>query len=299
MPSTEAKALALDGSACSTLICFSTLHGETFFWPAYSPGAEPTAPRVTLPGTSTVPPPCVRVSTGAPVVFGVVPSGGVVFGGVVFGVVPPGSVVFGAVVFGVVPPGSVVFGVVPPGSVVFGVVPPGSVVFGCVVPVFEVPGSVPVSIAVDSVNGSGPTAAAGWRNTSPAVFLPPPPLLLNRRPTTTASATTPVSSATRGADLHQGCSGPCPGPPPPDGPPPPPPRPPGPDPPGGGSDGTRLSGWVGVGLGLGRLGCDGRASGPEGGPVGWPEVGGSTLTSCSRCRDSAAPGATRAAFFHN
>ncbi|EPJ41996.1 hypothetical protein STAFG_0943 [Streptomyces afghaniensis 772] len=125
-------------------------------------------------------------------------------------------------------------------------------------------GEAELSFAVDSVNGSGPVSAAGWRKTSPSAVLVPPsdapvPPPSGRVSTTariTAATTAVAISATRGTDPHQGRrgSGACP-------------------PPLGGSEGGPPpdGGW------------EGPDSGPEGGPVGRPDDGGSTLT-CSSSR---------------
>ncbi|MER6254939.1 hypothetical protein ABT224_26655 [Streptomyces sp. NPDC001584] len=101
---------------------------------------------------------------------------------------------------------------------------------------------------VDSVKGSGPEAATGWRNTSPPALsaFPPGRVSTTARATTAATATSAVTS--RGTERHQG---------PPAGPGAGPPGPPG-----------------GAGGGGGGGPCCPPESGPEGGPVGRSEDGG-------------------------
>lgn len=57
---------------------------------------------------------------------------------------------------------------------------------------------------VDSVKGSGPVAATGWRNTSPPALsvVPPGRMRTTASATTAATATSAVTS--RGTDRHQG-----------------------------------------------------------------------------------------------
>ncbi|KOU18646.1 hypothetical protein ADK51_28230 [Streptomyces sp. WM6368] len=102
--------------------------------------------------------------------------------------------------------------------------------------------------ATDSVKGSGPEAATGWRNTSPPALLDVPlgRVRTTARATTATTATSAVTS--RGTDRHQGpLAGPWPWPPGPPG-----------GPVGGGGGGP----------------CCPPESGPEGGPVGRSEDGG-------------------------
>ncbi|ARF58131.1 hypothetical protein B1H19_31650 [Streptomyces gilvosporeus] len=128
------------------------------------------------------------------------------------------------------------------------------------------------SAAVDRVNGSRPSAAAGWSTTSPA----PPPGRVRTTITTTAATTAAATIATRGADRHHGT--PPPGPPAPP-PPPPPPPPPGP-PPGPRGRSTSVGGPpVRVGSETGP--DEGPESGPDGGPVGWLSGGGADVTAVS------------------
>lgn len=117
--------------------------------------------------------------------------------------------------------------------------------------------------AVDSVNGSGPLEATGWRNTSPPALVDVPlgRVRTTMRAATAATATSAVAS--RGTDRHQGpwlFSG--------AGPPGPsePPDPPGPSGP------TGPLGGAGGGGGGGP--CCPPESGPEGGPVGRSDDGG-------------------------
>ncbi|GGY94217.1 hypothetical protein GCM10010343_19360 [Streptomyces avidinii] len=104
--------------------------------------------------------------------------------------------------------------------------------------------------ATESVKGSGPEAATGWRNTSPPALLDVPVgrVRTTARATTATTATSAVTS--RGTDRHQGpLAGPWPWPWPP-------------GPPGG------------AGGGGGGGPCCPPESGPEGGPVGRSEDGG-------------------------
>lgn len=124
-------------------------------------------------------------------------------------------------------------------------------------------GATPLA-AVDSVNGSGPVAAAGWRNTSPRAVSPLPlgRVRTTTRATTAASATSTVAS--RGPDRHQGLppgsSGVPDGPGEPGGPP---------GGAGGGGGGTPWPApWP-------------PESGPEGGPVG--AVVGRSDRGCDEC----------------
>jgi hypothetical protein len=74
-----------------------------------------------------------------------------------------------------------------------------------------VTGAVELSFAVDSVNGSGPGLFAACRNNSPPDAVPDvPPERVRTTPSTTPATTTPVINAIRGADFHQGWSGPPP-----------------------------------------------------------------------------------------
>ncbi len=116
-----------------------------------------------------------------------------------------------------------------------------------------------LSVAVDSVKGSGPALPADWRKTSPPPLSPvPPPPRERTTARTTAATTTVESTAMRGTDFHQGWWGSGLGAPAPL--------------PDGGGEGGPEGGW------------EGPDRGPEGGPVGRPDDGGSTLTKPSSRR---------------
>lgn len=121
-------------------------------------------------------------------------------------------------------------------------------------------GGVASLAAVDSVNGSGPEAAAGCRKTSlPAVVLVPPlPLgLVSTTARATAAAMATIVVASRGTERHQGLCGGSGGMPP--------------EPPGGAGGGG--------GGGPSRP----PDKGPEGGPVGRPDDGGGCDGGCDGC----------------
>ncbi|CAM5342911.1 hypothetical protein SAVIM338S_01088 [Streptomyces avidinii] len=111
-------------------------------------------------------------------------------------------------------------------------------------------GGVACLAAVDGVNGSGPDAAAGCRNTSsPAeVLVPPPPGLVSTTARVTAAASATIVVASRGTDRHQGFDG--------------------------GSGGTPPGPPGGAGGGGGGGPSRPPDNGPEGGPVGRSDDGG-------------------------
>ncbi|OAH11872.1 hypothetical protein STSP_47520 [Streptomyces jeddahensis] len=125
--------------------------------------------------------------------------------------------------------------------------------------------------AVDSVNGSGPVLAAGWRKISPCCWFDVPSGRVKTTISATAATMAAAMVATRGTDLHQGRRGPSPAPPPRPRPRPPPPG------------GSPVGGLAPLGGGGVRCRCEGPESGPVGGPVGRSDGGGSTFTSSLPC----------------
>lgn len=113
------------------------------------------------------------------------------------------------------------------------------------------------AVALDGVNGSGPEAATGWRNTSPPAWSEVPLGRVSTRARATTAATATSAVASRGTERHHGprAGGP--------------PELELPEPPGGAGGDGGGGPWPPP------------ESGPDGGPVGRPDEGGGEDGGCA------------------